>query len=181
MILRTTKYNPEFRNDQGHYLKEEWTAVSDIGKVFDGKVLTETDYIADEKRYARTAKLLLENFEIESFYIIYLKKYRHKLEVLSIDEADDTARRKRLFKSVKDGSLLPVDNIEDVVILCLRNDIYCDIICGNPRLRLSFGYDYYMELDINFYDKKLINDLRQIGLFVEMFSSGIPDDAWDDA
>jgi hypothetical protein len=38
-----------------------------------------------------------------------------------------------------------------------------------------------MELDINFYDKKLINDLRQIGLFVEMFSSGIPDDAWDDA
>jgi hypothetical protein len=58
MILRTTKYNPEFRNDQGYYLKEEWTAVSDIGKVFDGKVLTETDYIEDEKRYARTAKLL---------------------------------------------------------------------------------------------------------------------------
>ena len=33
-------------------MKEEWTAV------FDGKVLTETDYIEDEKRYARTAKLL---------------------------------------------------------------------------------------------------------------------------
>jgi hypothetical protein len=80
----------------------------------------------------------------------------------------------RLFKSVKDGSLLPVDNIENVVILCLRNDIYCDIICGNPRLRLSFGCDYDMELNINFYDKKLINDLRQTGLFVNMYSGGIP-------
>jgi uncharacterized protein YydD (DUF2326 family) len=69
MILRTTKYNPEFRNDQGYYIKDEWTAVSDIGNIFDRNRLHRTG----KKRYARTAKLLLENFEIESFYKVYLK------------------------------------------------------------------------------------------------------------
>ncbi len=31
---RMTKSNPWFRNDQGHYLPDKWTAISDVSKVF---------------------------------------------------------------------------------------------------------------------------------------------------
>jgi len=52
---RVTKYNPRLRNRQGHFKGEAWTAVSDIGKVFDGEVLTIERYRAVEDAYVETA------------------------------------------------------------------------------------------------------------------------------
>lgn len=48
---RITKYNPKFRNELGHYQKKEWTSVSDIGKIFEGKQLTVEEYLNTENLY----------------------------------------------------------------------------------------------------------------------------------
>ena len=52
---RITKYNPAFRDERGVYLKDEWTSVSDVGKSFDGVVLTFKEYREIEDNYVSTA------------------------------------------------------------------------------------------------------------------------------
>lgn len=48
---RIIKYNPAFRDERGAYLKDEWTSVSDVGKSFDGEVLTFEEYYKIENAY----------------------------------------------------------------------------------------------------------------------------------
>ena len=58
------KYNPKFRNLEGHYLKKEWTEF-EIGKIFDGVELIYEDYKVVEDKY------ILHNIrdqELEKFY-----------------------------------------------------------------------------------------------------------------
>lgn len=47
---RISKYDPQFRVN-GAYQKNEWTSVSDIGKVFDDGVLTLAEYLRVENEY----------------------------------------------------------------------------------------------------------------------------------
>jgi hypothetical protein len=53
MQLRITKYDPKYRDANGFFTKKEWIASSDIGKVYDGKIFTASDYTAVtlKKRY----------------------------------------------------------------------------------------------------------------------------------
>lgn len=37
---RITKYDPQYRDEQGIYIREDWTSYSDIGKTYNGKLLT---------------------------------------------------------------------------------------------------------------------------------------------
>ena len=57
--LRITKYDPQYRNEIGIYLRDEWIGISDIGKTFEGKVLTASDYFGTEDRYIEALKTLL--------------------------------------------------------------------------------------------------------------------------
>ena len=46
-----TKYNPIFRDKNGFYRKKDWIGLQDVGKVFDGKLLTFELYSEVEKKY----------------------------------------------------------------------------------------------------------------------------------
>ena len=56
---RVTKYNPNYRHVKGHFLKEEWTSFDDIGRVFDGEMLTLEKYKNVESAYLQTAMAFL--------------------------------------------------------------------------------------------------------------------------
>ena len=47
---RISKYDPQFRVN-GAYQKNEWTSISEIGKVFDDGVLTLAEYLRVENEY----------------------------------------------------------------------------------------------------------------------------------
>jgi hypothetical protein len=53
---RITKYNPDKRNEKGHYKVEEWTSISDIGKEFNETKFTYQDYISMEDKYITAFK-----------------------------------------------------------------------------------------------------------------------------
>ena len=57
--LRITKYDPKFRDENGVYLRDEWYLISQIGKTFDGKVFTASEYFEAENRYIESLKILL--------------------------------------------------------------------------------------------------------------------------
>jgi hypothetical protein len=41
---RVTKYKPDFRDERGAYLRDEWTSLSEVGKSFGGVKLTFEEY-----------------------------------------------------------------------------------------------------------------------------------------
>lgn len=42
---RVTKYNPSLRDDDGVFLREDWTPHFDVGRVFNGVPLSESSYL----------------------------------------------------------------------------------------------------------------------------------------
>src|SRR5690348_420373 len=52
---RVTKYNPTYRDKSGAYRREDWTSFDDIGRPFNGALLTLDEYMQTEDRYVSTA------------------------------------------------------------------------------------------------------------------------------
>ena len=42
--LRFSKYDIKYRNELGHYLRDDWTSISDVGKVCEDELLTMEEY-----------------------------------------------------------------------------------------------------------------------------------------
>ena len=51
--FRVSRYDPALRDHHGRFTGSEWTSAADIGRVYDGRRLTVTDYRAAEDRYVR--------------------------------------------------------------------------------------------------------------------------------
>lgn len=65
---RISKYNPEFRNDKGIYLKDDWTSYCDIGKIYE-KVFTKEDYLNVESKYCDVISEILGQNKIEEMML----------------------------------------------------------------------------------------------------------------
>lgn len=63
---RVTKYNPSLREATGAYTGCDWTSRSDIGRVFDGGMLSEKVYLKVENSYFSAMKSFLDEAGIES-------------------------------------------------------------------------------------------------------------------
>jgi len=137
--LRITKYNPRNRDDAGKYLPDDWTSVSDVGKYFEGKRLTITEYLQAEGGYVEALKRLIAIVGVEHLTV-------NELEINNIN--------KGLFKSLQwKGEISPKmlknkmaiqgQAIYDVVRMVLREMIWCKL-SGGYGFYVHFGHDYYM-------------------------------------
>ncbi len=73
---RVTKYNPRFRDGRGAYTKDDWTAISDIGKSFSGVVLTEEEYHRVERAHLLTAQAFLQEAGVVRLQAIGVENHR---------------------------------------------------------------------------------------------------------
>ena len=53
--FRVTKYDPAYRNELGHYRRDEWTSFSDVGCEANGSVVTLGEYERVELAYIDSA------------------------------------------------------------------------------------------------------------------------------
>ena len=82
MEIRLSKYDPKYRRE-GNYAKDDWTAVSDIGKVFDdGTKFTKRQYLECEQRYVDCILELLRRCGQERFNITSYEKHSFGLRSL---------------------------------------------------------------------------------------------------
>ena len=65
-IYKYDKSNPNYVDD--------WTAISDIGDSFYGKVLTLEDYLEVENRYVQTIEKILQLFNVSNLEVRELEK-----------------------------------------------------------------------------------------------------------
>lgn len=148
--FRVSKYDEKHRCD-GVYLKNEWTSIGDVGKVFNGK-----EFGIDE--YKKT----------EGQYLLLIRKLCLKLNVceMQITDLED------YFSACAhhNGSVLcGMQEILDVIRDCLREKYWCKL--SADRLFVHFGYDYYLYIHCPLDSKCMSVLVKDVGLFLEIMDS----------
>jgi hypothetical protein len=162
---RITKYNPKNRDRNGAYIKNEWTAYSDIGRSFDGQVLTTNEYLIIENAYISAIKLLMQLSGTEAMQIISLQKNTPPIEDGMYSSAMIVT-----YNTIKENDVIAPEKTQDVARLALRENLWCKI--ESAKMYIHFGYDYYMYIGIIAPpNNNVISILEKDGLFIEDFQS----------
>jgi len=53
------KYKPKFYDEKGVYQKDEWTSFDDVGKVYEGKIVTMEEYLDIENRFISITRTVI--------------------------------------------------------------------------------------------------------------------------
>lgn len=164
--FRITKYNPALRDKKGSYLKNEWTSMYDVGKVFDKKKFSIEDYLSIEQKYLTAITTIFgENLinqmkikNIEKFYI-----HHECFEYYTQDLIDQ-------FCLLNEKTVITKKVLTNILRLILRENIWARIETRDHQY-IHFGYDYYMYTGIKNVEDSIIRDVERLGLFVEEFES----------
>lgn len=149
--LRISKYDYRDRNELGHYLKDDWTAISDIGKTFNGVLLTPETYYETEDKYIQVLKEACELFEENMCKLVDLENY-------DIKDGD-------LEFNLREGMKLNQTQFLFILRLMLREKFWARII--GSHIRVTVGYDYYMHITADSKKSELKKIINQNGLFWE--------------
>ena len=149
--FRVTKYDPKFRADDGSYARDEWTAVSDIGRTYGGALVTREEYERTECAYLAAAKAFLREAAVQ---------------VMSIRGLEDPDNR---YPQFCEGSAVPVEEIGSLLTLMLREELWCRLEA--PQAFVHVGYDYYMYVGVPNPCPVAQRRAASLALFVEPFRS----------
>ena len=152
---RITKYDPKNRNLDGIYLKDEWTRYSDIGKTFEGNIVTQDEYLKFEASYIKAVLLLMDCLQVEVLQVAGLEKVMKNPKAVYIG---DTV--------IKNNEFYPKETIPLILQSILRNKFWCRLISNN-LLYIQTGWDYYMYVGSARACKSTIQKIELMGLFVE--------------
>lgn len=120
------KYPPEGYDENGVYCRDEWTDFSDIGKSFNGVLLTKEAYMEIENRYIECAVEIMEASKCTYLTIGYVKNYKNK----------GCRYKDRVNKEL----------VRDVLRDILRNKVWCVLVNLKHKVQIDFGWDYYMHV-----------------------------------
>lgn len=162
---RITKYDPQYRDTQGTFLKDEWTAYSDIGKTFNSIKFTYEEYAKIENLYIRAILCFMDCNNITSLQVTALEKPKK-----ITPDIHDTDTMIDLFNSAKERKYLAKSDIENFCKLILRNKLWCKLMY-NENIFVHFGWDFYMYIGSALSCNNTIVTIQNNGLFAEPFES----------
>lgn len=140
---RVTKYNPDYRDENGHYTKSnEWTSYSDIGKT-----VTKEEYETVANAYAKSVILLMNKLGVKQLIVTNLE-----------GEAP-----------LKDGQIIYISDLNTVIQAVLRDEYWCKLESND--FFAHFGFDFYMYLGSNYESTEALHEIILSGLFVELYES----------
>jgi hypothetical protein len=162
---RITKYDPIHRNECGHYLQDEWTSISDIGRIYDGHEFTADSYRVIENAYVATALEFLAEAGCDGLKIIGLEPPR--LLEQTAKYLQDIALDPR---AVSTDSIVAGVDLDNLCRMVLREILWCKLE-SESGFYLHFGYDYYMYVGSPCLSERSIAYGRQQNLFIEEMES----------
>jgi hypothetical protein len=175
--IRITKYNPKNRNSEGHYLLNEWTCPSEIGKVFNGVKFEESEYFEIESKYIDAAINLIESMGLNSLRVVSLNTtYMNE----SFSDLDNKWLFENKFKEIElfEDKSLDIPDIKILLKMILRNFMGCSLEIDG-EFGLFFGYDFYMYANISNMGKVPTKHIEALGLYVEDLSENDPDYSYE--
>lgn len=158
------KYNPIFRNKLGHYQRDEWTSISDIGKKYDGFEFTFEEYVRIENLYVQAVFISLDFFHSDRVKINHIFKFKKKNDF----DKYDGLKLFSTYQKLENGIIIKEKNIiAELIRLRLREHIaeLELIIDTKSRTEILFGFDYYMYLKTNIEISPLLSQIKNLGLF----------------
>jgi hypothetical protein len=165
---RVTKYNPKNRDKDGIYLKNEWIRYNDLGKNFEGKKLTFSEYFNIESKYIQAILVFMECLNIDSLKVTCLIYHARYKDQAIIDG-------KKIINNMNYDS----EMIAFIVQSILRNKFGCKLEYDD-KMYVHFGWDYYMFVGSAKACTSTIKKIEAMGLFVEKFRSPYFDEDEDD-
>lgn len=172
---RITKYNPKYRDEKCIYLRDEWTSISEIGRITNNHViLTIQDYISTENRYVEAILDVMSCLDIQKLSIFGLEKWEDTLDTTNFSFLYNE-NMKSLYGQVTNGLWLEKDQISDLSRLILREKIWCKLKFDS-KMYVHFGYDFYMFIGSEMMCEDTINNIEKSGLYVEDFISPIKEE-----
>lgn len=148
---RLTKYNPAFRNDKGAYTKAEWTQFTDIGKSFDERIFTESDYMKTEDAYVAVLLSFLEESSIST---------------MTLDRVQNAKDTRLNGGVIRPGEIYGLGDLAQLFRLVLREQLWCKFTTDNGSY-VDFGWDYYAYIGVPKQCEKSIALAKQHQLYVE--------------
>ena len=161
---RVTRYDPALRDGQGLYPLGDWSCLSDVGQVFNGRQLTYEDYAVSETAYTNAAVAFLTDAGVDALRLVYLDR--------CVEAVDATQGRDIRIApdSLHAGSTVGKADLPDVVRLNLREIIWCKL-AAKDRFYLHFGWDFYAYVGSISPSAEAIRQAEASGLYVEPMKS----------
>jgi hypothetical protein len=161
---RVTKYDPRQRDRTGAFRGAEWTAVTDVGSVVGGKLVTPAAYAHAEDAYVSAVlAFIAEGGRSLTVVLSQLEAPdcdQHEIEKLGVPPVKLDPR------TLTKGAPVQPELVADIVRLTLREVIWTELACGTALL-IRFGYDYYMYVASAGPCESAIKVACSRGLFVE--------------
>lgn len=161
MYYRITKYNPEFRDEKGRYILDEWTSVSDIGKAFSGNILSEKEYLKIEGSYIKAICLFLEENNVSALNIESLEIYEGE-EIIPLKPEE-----REFISKITDNMTVNITDAEIIAKLVLRELMWCKFCAEKNNFKIEFGYDYYMYVRCDSITPVTKDAIMNNGLYIE--------------
>lgn len=158
---RVTKYDPRSRDRDGHFVGDEWTSVTDIGRTIGGKILSRSEYMRTEDTYVQAVLTLLAASKVGSMRVTDLEMRTLGEDKLIDDGVLDVCR------NIQNNNLVSAKHMEGIIRGCLRGYIWCRL-SGSRGAYLHFGYDYYMYIGL---PRAANSGVLPVGIFLEDFRS----------
>ena len=194
---RISKYNPEFRDERGRYIKDEWTEYCEIGQEFEAGVFKKEDYFNVENQLVEAVLLLLEELNIKQLQCVDLWcppkltepiYYMEGNEKIIIDENPAklfeevylekkrkypecyTEQINEIYYNIEDGQFVDITMVKNLLPLLFRGHIESKLI-HIPKLMLGFPGRMYIwvHTEKEFFSEKLINKILDLNLYVEVY------------
>ena len=150
--FRLSKYDPSRRDAQGAYLPDDWTSIADVGRPFDGQVLTQATYRQVEDSYLDVLAAFMAEAGVPELTI----------EGLELPEHADVPWQ--------EGQTLDGDALHDVWRHVLRQQAWCRFRHASGFF-IHFGYDLYAYVGTPRPSPQALALATQRGLFLEAMPS----------
>jgi len=127
--------------EKNYRWSKSWTSIDDIGRLYDGREFTYNDYLKTEQAYVNLLISLFRYLHAQKIKIIQLEVYED-LPPNTIYDKD--GKLNEWYNKVKNNMSLSLDNLQYIVPLILRENMWGTFYHKRTRTYIHFGYDYYV-------------------------------------
>lgn len=153
--FRISKYDICKRENHA-YIGNDWTSISDVGRIYNDEILTMEEYLRVENSYLRFVQEVW----------MYLKCPVLKIEDLAVYNEEEYHRTS---DNAQGDTLSSIDDILQITKHCLRENIWCRL--NGQEMFIHFGYDYYIYIGSKANYTTVRSMATKYDLFVERLSS----------
>ena|ERR1035437_16904 len=162
---RITKYDPAFRNKDCAFIRKDWTAISDIGKIFSNRILTFEEYLLIENKYISSALHFFNEADLKGLCVVGLEQK----QILNLKEIRFSGIDYKK-KSFHEGMQVTGSDLPHICRLILREILWCRLE-SNSNFYIHFGWDFYMYIGTSIESGMSVDFTSKQGLFVEEMES----------